>query len=137
MCNKLRYFNMRIRRKILVVLCIYISQIFFTPVIHCLSEMSERDCTDCHAGIQLNSPCNNTGAPCNKPAHHHHNNHRHDPAQCAFCKSFINDIEYVPIYYKIILDHSTPVANITQYRPATFLRRMFHVRAPPHKNFLT
>ncbi len=128
---------MQIRRKILIVLCIYISQIFFTPVIHCLGERSERECADCCAGIQLNSACNNTGAPCNKPAHHHHNNHRHDPAQCAFCKSFIKDIEHVSIYYIISVNHFTIVDNVTQYHPATCLRGMFLVRAPPLNSFRT
>jgi hypothetical protein len=128
---------MQIRRKILIVLCIYLSQIFFTPVIHFVGERSARDCGDCYASIQLNASCNNTNGPCNNPAHHHHNHHRHDPAQCTFCKSFTKDIEYVPTYYNIILDHLTLVHNITQHHAATFLRGMFHVRAPPLKDFLT
>ncbi len=125
---------MQIRRKILIVLCIYLSQIFITPVIHFLSE---RDCADCYAGILINSSCNNTDGPCNNPAHHHHNNHSHDPAQCAFCKSFIKDIEYVPICYNVIINQITIVDNITQYHPATFLRKMLPIRAPPLMNFLT
>ncbi len=128
---------MQIRRKILVVLCIYIFQVFLTPVIHCLSEINERDCADCYAGIQLNSSCNNTDGPCSNPSHRHHNNHRHDPAQCTFCKSFIKDIEHVPVYYRITFNHVTILDNLTLYHPATFLRKMFHVRAPPLKNFLT
>jgi hypothetical protein len=128
---------MQIRRKILIVLCIYISQVFCTPVIHCLGERNERDCADCYAGIQLNSSCNNTDGPCNNPAHHHHNNHRHDPAQCAFCKSFIKDIEHVPVYYRITFNHLTIVDNITQNLHASLLREILHARAPPLKNFLT
>ncbi len=128
---------MQIRRKILVVLCIYISQVFFTPVIHYLGEKSERDCTDCHAGIQLYSSCNNTERPCNNPSHHHHNNHRHDPAQCAFCKSIIKDIEYEPVYNIITINRVTIVNNVARYHHTAYLRGMFPVRAPPIKNVLT
>ena len=128
---------MQIRRKIFIVLCIYLSQIFFTPVIHCLGERNERYCTDCYAGIQLNSSCNNTDGPCNNPTHHHHNNHSHDPAQCTFCKSFIKDIEYVPVYYRIIFNYLSIVVNSTQYHSVSLLHGMPLVRPPPLKDFLT
>ncbi len=128
---------MQIRRKISIVLCIYLSQIFFTPLIHCLGERSERDCTDCYVGIQLNSFCNDVDGPCSNPTHHHHNNHRHDPAQCTFCKSFTKDIVHDSGYCRIIFKYSATVENITQYHATTLLRGMFSVRAPPFKNFLT
>lgn len=127
---------MQMKRKIFIVLCIYLSQVFFVPVIHCLSERGEKDCENCYAGIQLNSTCNDMQGPCNNLAHHHHNNHSHDPAQCAFCKSFIKDIEYIPNYYGIIFESFILVSNSTPHRSSTLLRRTL-IRAPPSNNFLT
>ncbi len=129
-------FTVHMKRKIFIVLCIYLSQIFFVPVIHCLSERDSNDCQDCYAGIQLNSACNDMQGPCNNPAHHHHNNHSHDPSQCAFCKSFIKDIEYIPNYYGIIFESFILVSNSTPHQSSTLLCRT-SIRAPPLNNFLT
>ncbi len=127
---------MQMKRKIFIVLCIYLSQIFFVPVIHCLSEGHEKDCEDCYAGTLLSSPCDEHG-PCDNPIHHHHNGHRHDPAHCAFCKSFIKDIEYAPNYYAIVFGSLILVTNSrTLHQSSTLLRRI-PIRGPPLKNFLT
>lgn len=128
---------MDMRRKLFIILAIYLSQLLFAPIIHCFSELSERDCADCCTGVVINSSCDNTNGPCKNPAHHHHHNHRHDPAQCTFCKSLNKDIEYVPIYYKISLNRLTIVDNKTHKHSATLLRGIYLIRAPPLKNFLT
>ncbi len=127
---------MQMKRQIFIVLCIYLSQILFIPVIHCLGEGSKKDCEDCYTGTQLNSPCSNTQGPCNNSKHHHHNGHRHDPAHCAFCKSFIKDIEYVPNYYAIVFESLILVTNSTPHQSSTLIRRT-PIRGPPLKNFLT
>ncbi len=127
---------MQMKRKLFIVLCIYLSQILFIPVIHCLGEGGKKDCADCFTGTQLNSYCNNTQIPCDNPAHHHHNRHKHDPAHCVFCKSFIKDIEYIPNYYGIIFECFILVSNSTLHQSSTLLRKT-SVRAPPLNNFLT
>lgn len=129
-------FTMQMKRKIFIVLCIYLSQIFFVPVIHCLSEGSEKDCEDCYTGTLLNSPCDDTHGPCDNPVHHHHNGHRHDPAHCTFCKSFIKDIEYVPNYYAIDFESLILVTSSTPHQSSTLIR-ITPIRGPPLKNFLT
>ena len=127
---------MQNRRKILIVLCVYLSLIIFTPVIHYLSEGSKNDCENCYTGAQLNSLCNNRQGPCNNPKHHHHNSHKHDPAHCTFCKLLIKDIEYVTIYYGISFDNFTLVFQNIHRHSSTFLRRT-SIRAPPLNSFLT
>ena len=127
---------MRTNRKTFIVLCIYLSQIFFVPVIHCLSEGNERDCADCFTGIQLNSHCNSTQSPCDNPAHHHHNGHRHNPAHCIFCKSFVKDIEYIRNYYETTFESFILVSNNTLHQSSALIRRT-PIRAPPLNNFLT
>ncbi len=128
---------MKMRRTIFIILTIYISQILFAPLIHCLSEKSERDCDDCCTGVVINSTCTDTNGPCRNPAHHHHRGHRHDPAQCSFCKIFFKDIGYVPICCVIISDYITRGFSRTLEYSATLLRRSSLIRAPPLKNFLT
>ena len=127
---------MQMKRQIFIVLCIYFSQILFIPVIHCLGEGSKKDCEDCYTGTQLNSPCSNTQGPCNNSKHHHHNDHRHDPAHCAFCKLFIKDIEYVPNYYAIDSE-SLILATSNTLHQSSSLIRITPIRGPPLKNFLT
>ena len=129
---------MQMKRKIFIVLCIYLSQILFIPVIHCLGEGSKKDCEDCYSytGTQLDSPCSNTQGPCNNSKHHHHDGHWHDPAHCTFCKIFIKDIEYVSNYYAIDLESLILATSSTPHHSSSIIR-ITHIRGPPLKNFLT
>ncbi len=127
---------MQMKRKLFIVLCIYLSQILFIPVIHCLVEGGKKDCEDCYTGAQLSSSCNKTQGPCSNPSHHHHNGHKHDPAHCVFCKSFIKDIEYIPNYYGIIFERFILVFSSTLHQSSTLISSS-PIRGPPLKNFLT
>lgn len=121
----------KMRNKIFVILAIYLSQILFTPLIHFIGEGSERDCADCYAGEVVNSSCNDANGPCKNPAHHHHTDHRHDPAQCTFCKTFFQDIEYVPISYEIIYKCFSTAFQSTFNNSGMITNRLFPARAPP------
>mgnify|MGYP003557718009 FL=1 len=130
-------FSMQMRRTIFIILCVYLSQLFFVSVIHFWGERSERDCADCYTGEYLNSSCNDKDGPCKNPVHHHHKDHRHDPAHCSFCKTFFKDIEYIHICSPTICEHFSIASNITHMYSATLLSRLFLIRAPPYQNFLT
>lgn len=127
----------QMKRTIVIILCIYLSQLFFAPVIHFWGERSKRDCADCYRVAHLNSSCNDKHGPCKNPAHHHHKNHRHDPAQCSLCKKFFKDVAYFPICWKISCDYFFITFNSAVTYSATLLSGLFLIRAPPGQNSFT
>ncbi|NOG84060.1 MAG: hypothetical protein EX341_17020 [Candidatus Scalindua sp. SCAELEC01] len=119
------------RRILFIILAIYLSQVLFAPIIHCFSEWGERDCADCCDGGVVNSSCDGTNGPCENPAHHHHNNHRHDPAHCTLCETFFQDIECVSICYGIAYKCVSIISKSTFTHSGMLSKRLFLVRAPP------
>ncbi len=76
---------MRIKSYLLPILCVYLFNALFLPLLHCFEE---KDCGECCAVIQFNTICTDENGPCGNPTHHHHNSHSHDDANCSVCKAF-------------------------------------------------
>ncbi len=78
---------MKIKSYLLPVLCVYLFQALFVPLLHFMEESDGNDCGECCTVIQFNTPCADENGPCENPAHHHHNGHSHDDANCFACKT--------------------------------------------------
>lgn len=85
---------MRLKSIYFLFFCFYLFQIVFVPISHHIFEGDEgTHCSECNLNEQLNSSCGD-GAPCENPAHHHHDKHKsHDSANCVVCKIFLQNIE--------------------------------------------
>lgn len=126
---------MRIKRIICFLLCLYLFQVFLVPLVHYRHEIIENDeCGQCYAGAQLNSSCGEHGIPCGNPAHHHHGKHKaHDPAQCAVCKTFLQDIEEQAVDQKIFFRHTYIALCCNKLNITFLLTTLFSSRSPPQQ----
>ena len=124
---------MRIKKLIYLLLYFYLFQIFLIPLAHYRHEIDEKDqCIDCHAGVQLNSSCGDQEAPCENPAHHHHNKHKaHDPAHCVVCKSLLQDIENRTLSKENFSQHTFVASYCNRCYGTYLLCASFSNRSPP------
>lgn len=126
----------QIKRFLATIFLIYTLEIFFLPLIHYLDRTAEMGCLDCSTHAQINSSCSGQPGPCNKPTHHHHARHLHDPAQCVICKGLFQDIEHGQVYFLTFHD----LFDIVSCKDLRFSNMppcgMLLLRSPPLTNFL-